>query len=263
MAFIEGESLRARLAREGELPVPEAVTILKEVLDALQYAHSHRVVHRDVKPDSVLLTGRHAVVTDFGVAKAVSESTGDSSLTSLGVALGTPAYMDPEQAAADPHVDHRADIYAVGALAYEMSTGRPPLHRRESPSRARRARHPGAASADHASRHDSRIAERARAALPPEEAGRPLAASRRGTPPSRRAAHPHGRSHADERPAVRGSASRAIAPPRSSRAGRAAVWACLDRGADGRVRVGRSSDFPTGSSRPRSDSWSRGSRSCS
>jgi TolB-like protein/Tfp pilus assembly protein PilF len=127
MPFIEGESLRAKLAREGELPVREVVQILKEVLDALQYAHSNRVVHRDIKPDNVLLSGRHVVVTDFGVAKAVSEASGESSLTSLGVALGTPAYMAPEQATADPHVDHRADLYAVGALAYEMLTGQPPF----------------------------------------------------------------------------------------------------------------------------------------
>ncbi len=127
MPFIEGESLRAKLAREGELPVGEAVRILKEVLDALQYAHAQNVVHRDIKPDNVLLSGKHAVVTDFGVAKAVSASTGESSLTSLGIALGTPAYMAPEQAAADPHVDHRADIYAVGATAYEMLSGRPPF----------------------------------------------------------------------------------------------------------------------------------------
>ncbi|MFQ5702882.1 MAG: protein kinase, partial [Gemmatimonadales bacterium] len=127
MPFIEGESLRAKLAREGELPVGETVRILQDVLDALQYAHSHKVVHRDIKPDNILLSGKHAVVTDFGVAKAVSASTGESSLTSLGVALGTPAYMSPEQAAADPHADHRADIYAVGVLAYEMLSGRPPF----------------------------------------------------------------------------------------------------------------------------------------
>jgi serine/threonine protein kinase/tetratricopeptide (TPR) repeat protein len=127
MPYIEGESLRAKLAREHELPVGEAIRILKEVLDALHYAHSHRVVHRDIKPDNVLITGRHAVVTDFGVAKAVSESSEDETLTSPGVALGTPAYMAPEQAAAEAYIDHRADIYAVGALAYELLTGRPPF----------------------------------------------------------------------------------------------------------------------------------------
>ncbi|MGZ6660991.1 MAG: protein kinase domain-containing protein [Solirubrobacteraceae bacterium] len=124
MPFIEGESLRTRLARSGELPVNEAARILRDVLSALAYAHEHGVVHRDIKPDNVLLTGNHAVVADFGVAKALSASTNPgSSLTSLGVALGTPAYMSPEQAAADPATDHRADLYAVGAMAYEMLTG--------------------------------------------------------------------------------------------------------------------------------------------
>jgi serine/threonine-protein kinase len=127
MPLVEGESLRAKIAREGELPVSEAVRILRDVADALSYAHSHGVVHRDIKPDNVLLSGHHAVVTDFGVAKAVTEATGAASLTSLGVALGTPAYMAPEQAAAEPHVDHRADIYALGAMAYELLTGRPPF----------------------------------------------------------------------------------------------------------------------------------------
>lgn len=128
MPYIAGESLRAKLERDGALPVPEAVRLLREIVDALAYAHQHNVVHRDIKPDNVLLSTGHAVVTDFGVAKAVSASSGGhSSLTSLGVALGTPAYMAPEQAAADPHVDHRADIYAVGALAYEMLAGRTPF----------------------------------------------------------------------------------------------------------------------------------------
>ncbi len=126
MPFISGESLRVKLAREGELPILESVRILREVVDALSYAHRNGVVHRDIKPDNILLSEGHAVITDFGVAKAVSASSG-TSLTSLGVALGTPAYMAPEQAAADPHVDHRADIYAVGALAYEMLAGRPPF----------------------------------------------------------------------------------------------------------------------------------------
>jgi tetratricopeptide (TPR) repeat protein len=127
MPFIQGESLRSRLAREGELPVVEAARILREILDALSFAHRNGVVHRDIKPDNVLLSDGHAVVTDFGVAKAVSASSGSSSLTSLGVALGTPAYMAPEQAAADPHVDHRADIYAVGIMGYEMLAGRTPF----------------------------------------------------------------------------------------------------------------------------------------
>jgi serine/threonine-protein kinase len=126
MPLVEGESLRAKLAREGELPVGETIRILSDVADALAYAQAHGVVHRDIKPDNVLISGKHAVVTDFGVSKAVSASSGDS-LTSLGVALGTPAYMAPEQAAADPHVDHRADLYALGVLGYEMLTGRPPF----------------------------------------------------------------------------------------------------------------------------------------
>jgi serine/threonine-protein kinase len=124
MPYVEGESLRARLAREGELPVAEVVRLLRDVVDALSSAHQHGVVHRDIKPDNVLLSGHHAVVADFGVAKALSAAADDIGLTSAGMALGTPAYMAPEQAAADPHADHRADIYAVGAMAYEMLTGR-------------------------------------------------------------------------------------------------------------------------------------------
>src|SRR2546430_5903707 len=127
MPSVEGESLRDRLARHGELPIHDAVKILVEVVDALAYAHAHGVAHRDIKPDNVLLSGRHALVMDFGVAKALSEATGRQRLTTAGVALGTPAYMAPEQAAADPHLDHRVDIYAVGVLAYELLTGRPPF----------------------------------------------------------------------------------------------------------------------------------------
>ncbi|MFB3111085.1 MAG: protein kinase, partial [Gemmatimonadales bacterium] len=127
MPYIEGESLREKLQREGELPVDEAVRILREVADALAHAHGHGVVHRDIKPDNVLISGRHAMVMDFGVAKAVSEATGREKLTTAGVALGTPSYMAPEQAAADPTTDHRADIYALGAMAYELLAGRPPF----------------------------------------------------------------------------------------------------------------------------------------
>ena len=126
LPYVEGESLRDRLVREGELPITEAVRILRDVVDALAYAHDHGVVHRDIKPDNVMLSGRHALVMDFGVAKAVSEATGRHQLTTIGVALGTPAYMAPEQAEASDHIDHRADIYAVGAMAYELLAGVPP-----------------------------------------------------------------------------------------------------------------------------------------
>ena len=127
MPYVEGESLRERLARGGELPVQDAVRILMEVADALSEAHAHGVVHRDIKPDNVMLRGRHALVADFGVAKAVTEATGQQLLTSTGVALGTPMYMAPEQAMADPHQDHRVDIYALGLLGYELLTGRAPF----------------------------------------------------------------------------------------------------------------------------------------
>jgi dipeptidyl aminopeptidase/acylaminoacyl peptidase len=127
MPYVRGQSLRDRLAREGELPVHEALRLITEVVDALATAHAEGVVHRDIKPDNVMLSGRHALVTDFGVAKAVSEATGRNTITTIGVALGTPAYMSPEQAAADPHVDHRSDIYSVGVMAYEMLCGRPPF----------------------------------------------------------------------------------------------------------------------------------------
>jgi serine/threonine-protein kinase len=138
MPLVEGESLRARLLREGELPVLEAIRVLRDVADALSHAHRHGVIHRDIKPDNVLLSGYplrdrgaagayHALVTDFGVAKALDEAAPQSSLTGTGLALGTPAYMAPEQAAGDPHTDHRADIYALGVLGYEILAGRPPF----------------------------------------------------------------------------------------------------------------------------------------
>jgi eukaryotic-like serine/threonine-protein kinase len=124
MPLVEGESLRARVSREGELPITDIVKILRDVLSALSYAHERGIVHRDIKPDNVLLTKYNAQVTDFGIAKAVTAAAEPGSLvTSLGVALGTPAYMAPEQVVADPLLDHRADLYSVGAMAYEMLTG--------------------------------------------------------------------------------------------------------------------------------------------
>ena len=133
MPFIEGESLRARLARDRELPISEAVRLLRQVAAALSYAHRQGVVHRDIKPDNVMLSDEFALVTDFGVAKALSasaesgEMVSASGLTGLGLAIGTPAYMAPEQAVADPSVDYRADIYSWGIMAYEMLTGWPPF----------------------------------------------------------------------------------------------------------------------------------------
>jgi len=129
MPYVEGQSLRARLA-QGPLSIAEATSILRDVARALAYAHERGVVHRDIKPDNVLLSRGTAMVTDFGIAKAIAASaTGPRgvTLTQLGTALGTPAYMAPEQAAGDPNTDHRADFYAFGCMAYELLTGRPPF----------------------------------------------------------------------------------------------------------------------------------------
>ena len=130
MPFVDGEALRARLANGGALPIMDAINILRDVARALAYAHEHGVVHRDIKPENVLLSGGAAIVTDFGIAKALSDARGHvtgATLTQFGTSLGTPAYMAPEQVAADPDVDHRADLYAFGCLAYELLTGRAPF----------------------------------------------------------------------------------------------------------------------------------------
>lgn len=127
MPYVGGESLRQRIERVGPLPMGEVVRILHDVADALAFAHEHGVVHRDIKPDNILLSGRHASVMDFGIAKALSQATGSHALTTAGLTLGTPAYMAPEQVAADPAIDHRADIYALGVTAYEMLAGKPPF----------------------------------------------------------------------------------------------------------------------------------------
>jgi TolB-like protein/tRNA A-37 threonylcarbamoyl transferase component Bud32/Tfp pilus assembly protein PilF len=126
MPYIEGQSLRQRLATSGPLAVGESVRILREVLHALSYAHRRGVAHRDIKPENILLGEGGAVVADFGVAKALDAST-SVSITTAGFVVGTPAYMAPEQAAGSKTLDHRADIYAVGIVAYEMLTGHPPF----------------------------------------------------------------------------------------------------------------------------------------
>jgi tetratricopeptide (TPR) repeat protein len=131
MPFIDGESLAERLDRGGPLPAGEVIRIIRDVADALAEAHARGVVHRDIKPANILLRGRHALVADFGVAKALAAAGtgGGAALTGMGIALGTPAYMAPEQAAADPNTDHRADLYSLGIVAYEALTGRLPFDR--------------------------------------------------------------------------------------------------------------------------------------
>jgi tetratricopeptide (TPR) repeat protein/tRNA A-37 threonylcarbamoyl transferase component Bud32 len=133
MPYVEGESLRARLVSSGALPIASVIGILRDVAKALAYAHERGVVHRDIKPDNVLLSGGTAVVTDFGIAKAISAArtvNEGATLTQLGTSIGTPAYMSPEQAAGDPNVDHRADIYSLGCMAYELLTGQSPFQGR-------------------------------------------------------------------------------------------------------------------------------------
>jgi tetratricopeptide (TPR) repeat protein len=126
MPFVEGESLRERLVREGRLPVDEAVRLTREAASALAYAHAHGIVHRDIKPENIMLSGGHAVVTDFGIARAL-ESSGTAQLTGLGFALGTPAYMSPEQATASGDVDARTDVYSLACVLYEMLGGQAPF----------------------------------------------------------------------------------------------------------------------------------------
>ena len=133
MPFIRGESLRSTIEQRGALPVAEVIRILHEVVDALAYAHARGVIHRDIKPANVLMSGTHAVITDFGVAKALGASLSAISVTSSGIAIGTPAYMAPEQLAGDPAADARVDVYAVGLLAYELLTGKSPFAGRTSP----------------------------------------------------------------------------------------------------------------------------------
>ncbi|WP_053333701.1 serine/threonine-protein kinase [Gemmatimonas phototrophica] len=126
MPFVEGETLRARLDRERQLPIADALQLAREVADGLQYAHDRGVIHRDIKPENVLLQGGHALVADFGIALAVQQS-GGARMTQTGLSLGTPQYMAPEQAMGERAIDARADVYALGAVTYEMLTGEPPF----------------------------------------------------------------------------------------------------------------------------------------
>lgn len=130
MPFVDGESLRGRIDGHGRMPIADVLLILTDVCRALAYAHARGVVHRDIKPDNVMLSGGAAMVTDFGIAKAMTSARTaptDDKLTRLGISLGSPAYMAPEQGAGDPATDYRADLYALGAMAYDMLSGAPPF----------------------------------------------------------------------------------------------------------------------------------------
>ena len=189
--------------RQGELPVPEAVRLLTEIADALATPTGGGVVHRDIKPENVMLSGRHALVMDFGVAKAVSEATRAHQLTTAGVALGTPAYMAPEQASADPHLDHRVDIYAVGVMAYEMLAGAAPVPGARPAADPRRPRDPGARAGRPAPARGSR-----RRSTPPSCAASPSGRPTGSRPPTswwraRAAGHAERRDDPDAHPAGR------------------------------------------------------------
>ncbi|HSB54025.1 MAG TPA: protein kinase, partial [Gemmatimonadales bacterium] len=127
MPYVEGESLRDRLTREKQLPIPDAVRFAIEVAEALDYAHQQGVIHRDIKPENILLHDAQALVADFGIALAASRAEGGSRMTETGMSLGTPHYMSPEQAMGERNLDARTDVYALGCVLYEMLTGEPPF----------------------------------------------------------------------------------------------------------------------------------------
>src|SRR6185503_9359904 len=133
MPLVDGESLRERIDRERPMAFADITRILEEVSSAIAYAHGEGIVHRDIKPENVMFFHGRAVVLDFGIGKAVTAAQredGEGRITQAGVSLGTPAYIAPEQAAGDPSLDHRADIYSMGVVAYEMVTGHPPFRGR-------------------------------------------------------------------------------------------------------------------------------------
>ncbi len=180
MPFVEGESLRSRLGGPG-LPIADVLAVLRDVTKALAYAHARGIVHRDIKPDNVLLSGGTAVVTDFGIAKALSASRTagvGATLTSIGTSIGTPAYMAPEQVAGDPNLDHRVDLYALGCMAQELLTGKSPFADR-TPQRMLAAHLSEAPAPVSTSRPDSPAALNALIArlLQKDPADRPASAS--------------------------------------------------------------------------------------
>jgi serine/threonine-protein kinase len=127
MPYVEGESLRQRLLREKRLPLRDALQITREVADALQFAHARNIIHRDIKPENILLDGSHALLTDFGVARAVSAARGEETLTHAGDLVGSLAYMSPEQLAGERRLDVRTDVYSLTCVLHELLAGAPPL----------------------------------------------------------------------------------------------------------------------------------------
>jgi len=177
MPYVTGESLRARLMRERTIPIGEALNILIEVADALACAHAAGIIHRDVKPENILLGQGHAMVVDFGIAKAVHGTSGGKGLTTTGVSVGTPAYMAPEQAVGDPKVDHRVDLYALGVVAYEQLTGRTPFAGLDTAKMIAAALTQRAPSLSSATVCPPRLAELVAALLESEPAKRPESAA--------------------------------------------------------------------------------------
>jgi eukaryotic-like serine/threonine-protein kinase len=175
MPYVAGESLRSRIARDGALPVRDALAIWRDVLDALAHAHASGVVHRDVKPGNILLSGRNALVTDFGIARAVEAAAGSADATTIGVTIGTPAYMAPEQLTGEHTPDHRSDLYAAGLVLHEMLEGRLPFPH-GSPAELLRARL--AATPPALTRHDCppELAALLQRCLAPDPAQRPASA---------------------------------------------------------------------------------------
>ncbi len=173
MPFVRGESLRTRLARDKQLDIDDALAITTQIASALDYAHRQGVIHRDIKPENILLHEGNAFLTDFGIALAVQQAGGDR-LTATGLSLGTPSYMSPEQAAGDRHLDARSDVYALGAVTYEMLAGEPPMTGASVQAHARQADDRAADVAPRAARHRAAVGRYRRDAGAGQGAGRPV-----------------------------------------------------------------------------------------